>query len=99
MNINFLDLKKNLNNNKDKIKSNKNNIIDNTSFIGGKEIKEFENNFSKYIGLNHFIGCANGTDALEIAVKSLNLHPEDEVLVQGNTYIATCLSVTNNNLN
>ena len=99
MNINFLDLKKNLNNNKDKIKSKINNIIDNTSFIGGKEIKEFENNFSKYIGLNHFIGCANGTDALEIAVKSLNLHPEDEVLVQGNTYIATCLSVTNNNLN
>lgn len=99
MNINFLDLKKNINCNKSIIKEKINNIIDNTSFIGGKEIKEFENNFSNYIGLNHFIGCANGTDALEIAVKSLNLHPDDEILVQGNTYIATCLSVTNNNLN
>lgn len=99
MKINFLDLKKNISKNKDKIKQKINNIIDNTSFIGGNEIQEFEKNFSKYISLNNFIGCANGTDALEIAVKSLDLQKDDEIIVQGNTYIATCLSVTNNNLN
>ena len=49
MKINFLDLKKNISKNKDKIKQKINNIIDNTSFIGGNEIQEFEKNFSKYI--------------------------------------------------
>ena len=97
--INFLDLRKNINCCRDEIKQKINNIIDNTSFIGGSQIKEFEDNFSKYSGFDYFIGCANGTDALEIAVQSLDLNAEDEIIVQGNTYIATCLSVTNNNLN
>src|SRR6056300_885843 len=97
--INFLDLRKNINCCRDEIKEKINNIIDNTSFIGGSQIKEFEDNFAKYSGFDYFIGCANGTDALEIAVQSLDLNAEDEIIVQGNTYIATCLSVTNNNLN
>ena len=58
----------------------------------------FENNFAKYLGLKHFIGCANGTDALEIAIKCLELGENDEVIVQGNTYIASCLGVLNNNV-
>lgn len=98
MEVKFLDLSKNIQDIKEEIKQKINNVIDDTSFIMGDQVKKFERNFAKYSGLNNFIGCANGTDALEIAVQSLELAEGDEIIVQGNTYIATCLSVVNNKL-
>ena len=98
MEVKFLDLSKNIHDIKEEIKQKISNVIDDTSFIMGDQVKNFEINFAKYSGLNHFIGCANGTDALEIAVQSLELAEGDEIIVQGNTYIATCLSVVNNKL-
>jgi dTDP-4-amino-4,6-dideoxygalactose transaminase len=98
MNINFVDLKKNYEGIKDKISEEFNSLFDNCDFINGKKVTIFENNFAEYLRVKHFIGCANGTDALEIAVKCLDLTPDDEVIVQGNTYIATCLGVLNNNV-
>jgi dTDP-4-amino-4,6-dideoxygalactose transaminase len=71
-------------------------LFNNCDFILGNKVKIFEENFANYIGINHFIGCANGTDALELAVQALDLKSDDEIIVQGNTYIATCLSVLNN---
>jgi dTDP-4-amino-4,6-dideoxygalactose transaminase len=62
----------------------------------GEEVSIFENNFANYIGTKHCIGVANGTDALEIAVQSLELPDNSEIIVQGNTYIASCLAVVNN---
>jgi dTDP-4-amino-4,6-dideoxygalactose transaminase len=47
--------------------------------------------------MKHCIGVGNGTDALEIAIASLNLPPNSEIIVQGNTYVATCMAVINNN--
>lgn len=67
-------------------------------FILGEEVQSFENNFAKYIGVSHFAGVANGLDALTIALKSLNLKKGDEVIVPSNTYIATILSILNNDL-
>lgn len=98
MNIPFLDLKRELIPIKNEISTKINEIISKTNFILGEELEIFEKNFAKYIGVNYCIGVANGTDALEIAVKTLNLQVNDEVLTQANTYVATCFGVTNNNI-
>ncbi len=65
------------------------NVIDNTSFIQGPEVREFENNLAEYLGAKRVISCANGTDALQIALMALNLKPGDEVIVPSFTYVAT----------
>ena len=80
-----------------KIKNDVNNIIDKKNFINGEEVKIFEENFKKYLNCKYFIGVGNGSDALEIALKSLYLEKNSEVIVQGNTYVATCQAVINNN--
>jgi dTDP-4-amino-4,6-dideoxygalactose transaminase len=67
------------------------------SYIEGEEVSVFEQSFAKYIGMEYCIGVGNGTDALEIAIKSLNLPTGSEIIVPGNTYVATCMAVVNNN--
>ena len=99
MNVPFLDLKKNYEKISNEINNEVNNLFTKCDFILGEKVTIFENNFASYLGINYFIGCANGTDALEIAIKALNLNENDEVIVQGNTYIATALGVINNNVN
>lgn len=64
-------------------------VIDTTSFINGPKVKEFATNLEKYLDIKHVIPCANGTDALQIALMSLDLKPGDEVIVPTFTYIAT----------
>jgi dTDP-4-amino-4,6-dideoxygalactose transaminase len=98
MNIPFLDLKKNYKNISNEINYEINNLFNNCDFILGENVKLFENKFAQYLNIKHFIGCANGTDALEISIKSLDLKENDEIIVQGNTYIATSLGVVNNNI-
>ena len=98
MNVPFLDLKKNYEKISNEINNEINNLFTKCDFILGEKVSIFENNFANYLGIKHFIGCANGTDALEIAIKALNLNENDEVIVQGNTYIATALGVLNNNI-
>jgi len=98
MMINFLDLKKNYLSIKEDIDNEFTELFNKCDFIHGEKVKIFEKNFSEYLGIKHFIGCANGTDALEIAINSLDLNNDDEIIVQGNTYIATCLGVVNNNI-
>jgi UDP-2-acetamido-2-deoxy-ribo-hexuluronate aminotransferase len=58
-------------------------------FIQGYQVKNFEKELGKYLGVKHVISCANGTDALQIALMSLNLSSGDEVIVPAFTYIAT----------
>jgi dTDP-4-amino-4,6-dideoxygalactose transaminase len=96
MNINFVDLKKNYTSIKDEISTEIESLFDKCDFINGQKVTIFENNFAKFLNIKHFIGCANGTDALEVAVKCLDLTEKDEIIVQGNTYIASCLGVVNN---
>jgi dTDP-4-amino-4,6-dideoxygalactose transaminase len=98
MNISFVDLKKNYEGIKSEIDAEFSSLFEKCDFINGKKVAEFEANFAKYIDTKHFIGCANGTDALELAVKCLDLLQDDEVIVPCNTYIATCLGVLNNNV-
>lgn len=65
------------------------NVIDNTAFINGPVVKEFAQNLSNYMGGCHVITCANGTDALQIALMALDLNPGDEVIVPAFTYVAS----------
>ncbi|MFP8893515.1 MULTISPECIES: DegT/DnrJ/EryC1/StrS family aminotransferase [Chryseobacterium] len=63
--------------------------IDNTAFINGPAVKEFQQDFEKYLGVKHVIPCANGTDALQIAMMAFNLQPGDEIICPAFTYVAT----------
>ena len=58
-------------------------------YIGGPKVKAFQENLESYLGCNHVIPCANGTDALQIAFMALGLQPGDEVIVPAFTYVAT----------
>ncbi len=69
--------------------------ISETSFIRGKVVGEFENNFAHYLGSKFCISCGNGTDALEIILKSIGIGSGDEVLVPALTWIATAEAVNN----
>jgi UDP-2-acetamido-2-deoxy-ribo-hexuluronate aminotransferase len=64
-------------------------IIQKASFIKGPEVAEFERSLEKYLGVKHVIACANGTDALQIAMMALDLQPGDEVITACFTYVAT----------
>lgn len=64
-------------------------IFENSSFIRGKIVTEFENELANYLGIKHVISCGNGTDALQIALMSLNLAPGDEVITVDFTFAAT----------
>ncbi len=68
-------------------------VLGNTSFILGKDVKEFEDAFARFSGVPHCIGVANGTDALELCVRAVGLGPGDEVLVPANSFIASALAV------
>jgi UDP-2-acetamido-2-deoxy-ribo-hexuluronate aminotransferase len=65
------------------------NVLDSSIFIGGKLVSEFVTGLAKYLGSKHVIPCANGTDALQIAMMALDLKPGDEVITPSFTYIAT----------
>ena len=73
-----------------------NSLIKSSKFIGGIELKNFEKKFSKFVGTKYCIGVGNGTDALEIAVKSLNLKKGSEIIVPNNTWVSTAEAVLNN---
>ena len=64
-------------------------VLDKTAFIQGPEVKKFEQELAEYNQATNCISCANGTDALQIAMMALDLKPGDEVIVPAFTYIAT----------
>jgi len=96
--IKFLDLKKQYLEIKEEIDKAIFDVIQNSAFVGGKYLEEFENNFAKYLKTKHAIGVGNGTDALEVALWALDLSKESEVIVPANTFIATSEAVSRNNL-
>jgi len=69
-------------------------IINESAYVGGKIIKQFEGNFAAFHQVKHCISVANGTDAIEIALSMLELPKGSEVLVPANTFIATSEAVT-----
>ena len=102
MNIPFLSLKGVTAKYADEIHEAVLRVVDSGWYLQGKENEQFEKHYAEYIGTKHCIGCANGLDALiwifrayiELGV----MQPGDEVIVPANTYIATILAITENNL-
>ena len=64
-------------------------ILSNASFINGPAVKQFQQSLEKYLNIKHVIPCANGTDALQVAMMALDLKPGDEVITTSFTFIAT----------
>lgn len=64
-------------------------VIDSTAFINGPHVKSFARNLEEYLDVKHVIPCGNGTDALQVALMSLDLKPGDEVITSTFTFIAT----------
>ena len=87
--IKMVDLLGQHSNIREEIDSAIKSVIDSSAFIKGKPVGDFEQNLARYLGVKHVIGCANGTDALQIALMGLGLEPGDEVLVPAFTYVAT----------
>ncbi len=64
-------------------------VLESTQFIKGPAVKKFEDNLAAYLGIKDVISCANGTDALQIAMMALGYQPGDEVITASFTYVAT----------
>ncbi len=89
MNIQMVDLKKQYLKIKEEVDAAVINVMTNANFINGQEVKTFQHNLEKYLNVKHVIPCANGTDALQIAMMGLGLKPGDEVITASFTYVAT----------
>lgn len=74
---------------KEKIDAGIQQVLDSAAYINGKPVQDFSKNLSAYLNVKHTIPCANGTDALQIAMMALDLQPGDEVITPSFTYIAT----------
>ena len=87
--IKMVDLKGQYERIKEEIDAAITKTLDSTRFIGGHQVDTFKENLEKYLDIPHVIPCANGTDALQIAMMALNLRPGDEIIVPAFTYAAT----------
>ena len=87
--IEMVDLKGQYLRIKTEIDSAINEVIENTAFINGKHVETFSENLKTYLGANYVVPCANGTDALQVALMALNLKTGDEVIVPSFTFIAS----------
>ena len=85
----MVDLKGQYQKIKDEVNQSIDEVLDSTQFINGSIVEEFSHNLKKYLNVNHIIPCANGTDALQIALMSLDLKKGDEVICPAFTYVAT----------
>lgn len=100
--INFLGLKDINSQYSEELKAAANRIIESGWYLLGNEVKNFESNLAQYIGVKHAIGVANGLDALSLILRAyieMGVMKEgDEVIVPANTFIASVLAITDNNL-
>lgn len=100
--ISFLDLKSINANYREELIAACTRVIDSGWYISGNELSQFENEFAQYCGTKHCIGVANGLDALILTLRAWKelgrLKDGDEVIVPANTYIASVLAITENNL-
>ncbi len=85
----MVDLKGQYKNIKERVDSSIMNVIETTAFVNGPEVHQFQKELEDYLGVKHVIPCANGTDALQIAMMGLGLKPGDEVITADFTFAAT----------
>ena len=87
--IQMVDLKGQYSTIKERVDGSIMNVIETTAFINGPEVHEFQKELEQYLDVKHVIPCANGTDALQIAMMGLGLKPGDEVITADFTFAAT----------
>ena len=92
--IPFVDLKIQYKNIKNEIDNAIQLVLNETAFIKGKYVEEFEKKFAKQYGIKHCISCANGTDAIYIALKVLDIGLGDEVITVANSWISTSETIS-----
>jgi dTDP-4-amino-4,6-dideoxygalactose transaminase len=92
--IPFLDLRAPYLELQNEIDDNIGHVLGSGSFVLGKAVDAFEQDFAQYIGVKHCIGVGSGLDALHLSLRALGAGPGDEVLVPSNTYIATWLAIS-----
>ena len=91
--IEFIDLKTQQLRLKTKIDAGVQRVLAHGQYILGPEVAELEEKLARFVGVKHCISCANGTDALQIALMAIGIGPGDEVITPGFTYIATAETV------
>ncbi len=91
--IKFLDLHAQYLSIKDEVDSEIASVISESAFIGGRHVREFEENFAEYQQAKYCVGVGNGTDALEIAIEALNLPKHSEIIVPANSFIASAEAI------
>ncbi|MBT4708969.1 MAG: DegT/DnrJ/EryC1/StrS family aminotransferase [Flavobacteriaceae bacterium] len=96
--IQMVDLQSQYKQLKDKIDNSVINVIEDATFINGPSVKSFQKNLEDYLDVKHVIPCANGTDALQIAMMGLNLKPGDEVITADFTFASTVETIALLNL-
>lgn len=93
MKIPFVDLHRQYLRIKDEIDAAIRSVIKDSAYIGGYRVKQFEAEFASWLGSNHVIACANGTDSIEILLDTLAVGPGDEVIVPALSWISTAEAV------
>ncbi len=78
---------------KDEVLARIGRVIDKANYILGEEVAQFETEFAHYCGVEHCVGVANGTDAIHMALRALNIGPGDEVITAANSFAATALAI------
>ena len=92
--MNFIDLKEQYNRYKEEIRTEIDNTLEATQFIGGPALANLEKELASFCGAKHAIGCSSGTDALILAMMALDIEPGDEVIVPDFTFFATAETVS-----
>jgi dTDP-4-amino-4,6-dideoxygalactose transaminase len=92
--ISFLDLNRQYKSIQSEIDTAISSVIQNSAYIGGQNVSTFEKGFADFLGLKHCIGCANGTDSIEILLKSFGISEGDEVIVPAISWISTSEAVS-----
>ena len=94
MKVDFVNLTAQYVNIKNEIDLAIQNVINDTSFVGGVYVEKFENEYANAYGVEHCISCANGTDAIYITLKALGIGSGDEVITVANSWISTSETIT-----
>ena len=94
MNIPFVDLKAQYQSIKEEIDEAIQSVIENTAFIKGKYVQQFEEDYAEAYGVKHVVSCGNGTDALYITLKAMGIGPGDEVITTAHSWISTSETIT-----
>ncbi|MFH1313605.1 MAG: DegT/DnrJ/EryC1/StrS family aminotransferase [Candidatus Eisenbacteria bacterium] len=94
MKVPFVDLKAQYAAMKEEVNASIMEVVENTAFVGGKYVDQFEKEFAAFCGRKYAVGMSSGTTALQLALLGLGVEPGDEVITAANTFIATTEAIT-----